>query len=37
VDVCKGPGAEADLTFSYAELGLAQDAQVLIVNPLGGP
>jgi len=34
VDACKGPAAPMELTFSYAELGLAPDARVFVVNPL---
>jgi hypothetical protein len=37
VDACKAPSTPLELFFSFAELGLAQNAPVVVVNPRAGP
>lgn len=34
VDACKGGPGQVDLTFTWAELGLAHGAEVILLNPL---
>jgi hypothetical protein len=35
VDTCKRPGGEAEIVFSWSELGLDPKAPVFVLNPLG--
>jgi hypothetical protein len=37
LETCKGPATSADLTFSYAELGLANNERIVIANPVLSP
>ena len=34
LELCKGPAKAADLTFSYAELGLRTGERIVIANPI---
>ncbi len=37
LETCKGPKGWADLTFSYAELGLKRGERIVIANPVVSP
>jgi len=36
LDVCRSPGGQVDLVFSWAELGLPRGIEVRLLNPLAG-